>query len=74
MNDEVEARPLESGYPKMKIEKNPYGDISFVTEDGEIRIANMCHSGFGVTSDDRDWADFIVTVYNAALACKDGSK
>ena len=42
-------------------------ELQIHTEDGKYRIFRMCHSGFGVSSDDEALAKYVVELHNSRL-------
>lgn len=49
------------------VDKSDPCQISIITDDNKLRVAHLCHSGFGISTEDHKTADHIVALHNATL-------
>lgn len=59
--------PLDLIARKWMVDKSDPCQISIITDDNKLRVAHLCHSGFGISTEDHKTADHIVALHNATL-------
>ena len=65
----TQAAPIEKYW---KVEHYHGHQLSIVPRDGKERVANLCHSGFGASVEDRPLAEHIVKLHNEQLFMRTG--